>query len=342
MNPFRQEPYLWLHVAGLAVLPLWALGVWLGVAAGEPWLPYGVEETLLVLLGIAPWLWVQWRRPFNPFAILVVSLPPAVLTTEQRQWLQLLKRPQNRIVAVLAVLPMVWLLGQCYQLAPLASSVTPIPNHGLGLLVAAIAFSGANLFIQVALSMVGLLLLTSEAQLAAAAPYDPKQIDSDFFRFGFKQRQILPPVVRQPSSAPQPETTDTDAVMDANDETSELVADESSFKSTDVNLGVGVTNEQNADNKGEEVDSEISKSALGNIKPVQSEHESSSEIVDIQTTTEVEMIDRSNSPDSDVETMTDVSQPTVEGVVGEFDTNESKPEIEPTQLEAEIDENKTG
>ncbi|MEM8641866.1 MAG: low-complexity tail membrane protein [Cyanobacteria bacterium P01_G01_bin.54] len=210
----RQDPYLWLHIAGLAVLPLWGLVLWLGVAAGEPWFPYGVEEALLVVLGAAPWLWVQWQRPFNPFSVLAIALTPNCLTPEQRQWLQVLKGPRTRIVAVLAVLPAVWWLGQCYRLAPLAISVTPIPNHGLGLLVAAIAFSGANLFLQVSLSMVGLLLLTSEQQFAAAKPYAVDRIGSDFFRFGPQLPQILPPlkpiappVTVEPES-PEPETVE--------------------------------------------------------------------------------------------------------------------------------------
>ncbi|MGB0562355.1 MAG: low-complexity tail membrane protein [Spirulinaceae cyanobacterium] len=202
MRTYRQDPYLWLHLAGLAVLPLWGLALWLGVAAGESWLPYGVEEAILVVLGVAPWLWVQWQRPFNPFSVLLVSLPPQRLTPAQCQWLQLLKSTRTRIVAVLAVLPAVWWLGQCYQLAPLATAVTPIPNHGLGLLVAAIAFSGANLFLQVSLSMVGLLLLTSEQRFAATEPYAVDRIGRDFFRFGPQLPRILPPIA--PSDSPLP------------------------------------------------------------------------------------------------------------------------------------------
>lgn len=216
MSTFRQEPYLWLHIAGLAAIPLWGLGVWLGIAAGEPIASYRLEETALVAIGVAPWLWMQWRRPFNPFSLLAVSLPPNVLTDDQRRWLTLLKSRKTQVVALLAILPMVWLLGECYRLAPLAVGATPISNHVLGFGVAAIAFLGANLFMQVSLSMVGLLLLTSEAKFAETMPYDVTQINGDFFRFGLQMRQILPPVARpavDPSSEIKSLVQDSEVVV---------------------------------------------------------------------------------------------------------------------------------
>lgn len=246
MSTFRQEPYLWLHIAGLTVIPLWGLGIWLGIAAGEPIASYRLEETVLVLVGVAPWLWMQWRRPFNPFSLLAVSLPPNVLTADQRRWLTLLKSRKTQIFALFAVLPMIWLLGECYKFAPLATGATPIPNHVLGFGVAAIAFLGANLFMQVSLSMVGLLLLTSETRFTATTPYEVTAINADFFRFGLQMRQILPPVAAPTTrpgletvAVPESESVITDTVvLDSIEptESTEAIAPELASEAQDIEV----------------------------------------------------------------------------------------------------------
>lgn len=345
MRPYRQEPYLWLHVVGLAALPLWALGIWLGVAAGQPWLPYGVEETLLVLLGATPWLWMQWQRPFNPFAVLVVSLLPTVLTTEQRQWLRLLKGTKTRIVAVLALLPMIWLLGQCYQLAPLASAVTPIPNHGLGLLVAAITFSGANLFMQVAMSMVVLLLLTSEAQFAAALPYEPERISTDFFRFGLQWRQILPTIERPPSPEPEiipepePETVPEPAIAEPEmadelePEASEPVTDEcaeSTPEATDIPPEAPQPEEDAIEQQeiGREPDAIESESEVSELIPeddssAQPDDEPSPEAAALSPEAIVEVLDEPDFPELKVEGSIEPPPPAIEVVAVESDADDS-------------------
>lgn len=346
MRPYRQEPYLWLHVVGLAALPLWALGIWLGVAAGQPWLPYGVEETLLVLLGVAPWLWMQWQRPFNPFAVLVVSLLPTVLTTEQRQWLRLLKSTKTRIVAVLALLPMIWLLGQCYQLAPLASSVTPIPNHGLGLLVAAIAFSGANLFMQVALSMVALLLLTSEAQFAAASPYEPERIGVDFFRFGLQWRQILPTIERppipepeivpepEPESMPEPAIAEPGAAEPITDEFAEPVSAAEDVPPEAPQAAENTIAQQDVvDSEPEtiEPESEISEPLPEAVESVQPDHESSPEVTALNPEADVEVVDEPEFPELKVEGSIEPPPPAIEVVAVESDADDSDSDIKSTQ-----------
>ena len=36
MRSFRSEPFLWIHLAGIAVAPLGLLVVWLALAIGDP------------------------------------------------------------------------------------------------------------------------------------------------------------------------------------------------------------------------------------------------------------------------------------------------------------------
>lgn len=203
MTSFRLDPYLWLHLAGLAAVPLWLFVAWLGIAAGYPIAPTLVEIILLVSVGIVPILWMQWQRPFSPFCLLLLSLQPSQLSLEQRKILQRLQGNRTRILAGLGVVPMIWVIGQLYTLAPLAQGATPIPNHFLGLGVAAIALLAANLFWQVPLSVVG-ILLTGQSQFDATEPYPVAEISPAFTSPGFPVQTLLPvvPSAKPPVSAP--------------------------------------------------------------------------------------------------------------------------------------------
>ncbi|NJO53182.1 MAG: hypothetical protein HC840_31510, partial [Leptolyngbyaceae cyanobacterium RM2_2_4] len=61
----------------------------------------------------------------------------------------------------------------------------------------AIAFLGCNLFLQVPLSVVR-VLLAGEAELAAIDPYLPEQIGRDFTVLGLRVKQILPAIAPPP------------------------------------------------------------------------------------------------------------------------------------------------
>lgn len=193
MRSFWSEPFLWIHLAGLASLPLWLAVCWLGLAVGDPLLPVGLEMFLVVIAGIVPVLWMQLVRPFNIFSILVVALKPEQLTTQQRQILSLFQRPLNKVLALLAPFFLVWVLWQIYIAAPIAALITPFsPEWRLaGLLLTAVAFYGANLFLQVPVSVLG-VLLTSESTFSAIAPYPVEKIRQDFTIPGLEVNKILP------------------------------------------------------------------------------------------------------------------------------------------------------
>ncbi|MDB9315201.1 low-complexity tail membrane protein [Spirulina sp. CS-785/01] len=210
---FRLDPYLWLHLAGLAVLPIWLLLVWLGIAAGSPLISYSFETVILVIVGLLPILWMQWTRPFEIYSFLLVAVQPKELTTTQRKILSLFKSWKLRVLSIPTALFMVWVLWQLYQWAPLAATATPISPrwHILGLGVAAIAFLLSNLFIQVPVSVLS-VLLTPTSQFNNTDPYDPQQISQDFTLVGFPIGQFLPtlPETEQPPAkqeeTPEPPT----------------------------------------------------------------------------------------------------------------------------------------
>jgi hypothetical protein len=202
-------------------VPLWLFVAWLGIAAGYPIAPTLLEIILLVSVGIVPILVMQWKRPFSPFGLLLFSLQPSQLSLAQRKMLQRLQSNRTHFLTGLGVIPMIWIIGQLYTLAPLAQRATPIPNHVVGLGVAAIALLAANLSWQVPLSVVG-VLLTRPSQFDATEPYPVAAISAAFTSPGFPVQKILPvvssasPAVAPPpapgSTAPEPEASETDAI----------------------------------------------------------------------------------------------------------------------------------
>ncbi|MEW5855821.1 MAG: low-complexity tail membrane protein [Cyanobacteriota bacterium] len=201
MRSFWLEPFLWIHLAGLATVPIWLELCWLGLAVGDPVLPVWLELFLVATVGIAPVLWMQLSRPFNIFSILAVALKPSQLTLNQRRLLSQFKSPANQLVAVLAAGFMLWVLWLIYQAAPLAATVTPLPPEWrfAGLLVAALAFLASNLFLQIPLS-VARVLLTNEAAFSATQPCSAEEIPQQFTIPGLQVNQILPPEISETSA----------------------------------------------------------------------------------------------------------------------------------------------
>ncbi|MGF1566725.1 MAG: low-complexity tail membrane protein [Nodosilinea sp.] len=201
MAIFRYDPYLWVHLAGVAAVPLWLAVTLLGLAVGHPTLPT-LEIALLVLIGVAPVLAMQLRQPFCIFSLGLLALKPTALDADQRRMLTLFRQWQVRLVALLVPLPLVWLLLQLYPLAVVVADVTPFSDLGRvgGLGVAAGGVLMANLFLQVPVS-VALVMATSERRFQATTPYPAERIRRDFTLVGLPIRAILP-VIKAPVSGP--------------------------------------------------------------------------------------------------------------------------------------------
>lgn len=187
---FRSEPFLWIHLAGIALFPATLECVWLGLAIGKP-LPFTVLEFIsLAALGIVPVLWMQLVRPFDIFSIAIVSLKPEYLTDPQRQILSKFRSRQHRWLSALAAVLMLFILWLLFHLSPLAIGVASwFPQWRLlGLAIAAVAFLASNLFFQVPISVLNVLL--GQSQLSDR-PYPVENIERDFTVPGFKVDKIL-------------------------------------------------------------------------------------------------------------------------------------------------------
>jgi hypothetical protein len=195
MRAFWSDPYLWIHASGLVAVPICLILCLLGLAIGDPILPIGLELGLVALAGIAPVAWMQWKKPFYIFSLVAVAIKPEKLTDDQCRMLTLFKTRTSPVLIGLGSGLLVLLLRQIYFVAPIASNVVPFLGwRGLGLLVAAIGFLASNLFLQVPLSVVQVLLV-SDAQFGAAEPYALAQISQNFSIFGLRVNQIVPPLM---------------------------------------------------------------------------------------------------------------------------------------------------
>ena len=192
MSSFRNEPFLWIHLSGIAVAPIALLIVWLSLAIATPITPYWLELIILGIIGIIPILLMQWQKPFEIFSLLVVSLRPEVLTLEQRKILSLFKRPKQQFLALLTALLMAGKLYGIYYFAPLAA--LPVVNFPqvrlLALLVAAIAFLVANLFVQVPVSVLG-ILFTQNKVYEETSPINIEDIPKNLTVPGLRVRKIF-------------------------------------------------------------------------------------------------------------------------------------------------------
>jgi hypothetical protein len=192
MSSFRNEPFLWIHLSGIAVAPIALLIVWLSLAIATPITPYWLELIILGIIGIIPILLMQWQKPFEIFSLLVVSLRPEVLTLEQRKILSLFKRPKQQFLALLTALLMAGKLYGIYYFAPLAA--LPVVNFPqvrlLALLVAAIAFFVANLFVQVPVSVLG-ILFTQNKIYEETTPINIEDIPKNLTVPGLRVRKIF-------------------------------------------------------------------------------------------------------------------------------------------------------
>ncbi|MCF2970806.1 low-complexity tail membrane protein [Synechococcus sp. Nb3U1] len=191
MRKHWQEPFLWIHAAGILVFPLWIGLTVIGLATGDPLFPVGVEQALVAVAGIVPIFVMQWRKPFNIFSLLVVSIAPDDLTPEQRRILAAFLSPEQKILTVLAAILMLEVCERLYDFAPLFAPLTP--SHGTriaGLVMAALGFWGANLFLQIPVSVARVLLL-SEPELAQIEPIPTHQIESQFSVVGSQRTQLL-------------------------------------------------------------------------------------------------------------------------------------------------------
>lgn len=225
----KRDPYLWVHLAGLAALPLCAELCLLGLAAGDPLLPGGWDWLLVGLLGTAPIVAMQWLRPFYPFSVLLVSLRADRLNETQQRILQRWAGWETKAIALIASLLVLWALQRLDQLSPLAAEIAPLDQRAIGLLVVWLGALLGSLLLTVALVSLW-VLLTPQTAFSAIEPFPVGNVPSSFLRLSVRLTKVLPDLenapVAAPAKVPEPESATPPETTNAPQEEAAAIAPE--------------------------------------------------------------------------------------------------------------------
>ena len=191
VKSLRSEPFLWIHLTGIVMFPICLEISMMALSIGDSY-PVALELFLLIAIGILPILLMQWLRPFYIFSILFLSLRPEALSDDQKIILSLFKTFKQKLLSAIALIVMLLSLWLLYRLSPLATGVVNfLPQWRiLGLGTAILAFLASNLFLQVPLNVL-LVLVTKQSKLDRVEPYPLEKITQAFTIPGIKVNQIL-------------------------------------------------------------------------------------------------------------------------------------------------------
>lgn len=193
MRKSWSEPFLWLHAAAIALVPIGFAIAQLGLAAGDPWIWPPLELAVVAALGLGPVAWLQGLRPIYPFSTAISHLPPRQLNRSRRRllralfgsaWLRLTQ--QQWLTALLSLL-LLLVLVRMYWSAPLWSALAFVHLGWLtrpaGVLAACIGLAIAALGLHVHAAAVR-LLATSDRDLKAIEPMSKTEIEQSFLLLG--------------------------------------------------------------------------------------------------------------------------------------------------------------
>ena len=194
MFKVQQNRYLWVHLVGLAAVPLLLDICLAGLASAGPasHLPsaFGFQFWLVALVGIVPSAWMQIQRPFYIYSLPPLAVKPSALSEDDRRCLTVLKSWQIKALAGLTAGFSLWLLVRLYDKLP---QVLPVMDPKAGFVSAIAAFFFACLFLQISVSVVRSLLIGQDT-LKRVKPVESSEISSSFLILGIRIKKIFPAV----------------------------------------------------------------------------------------------------------------------------------------------------
>ena len=192
MFKVQQNRYLWVHLVGLAAVPLLLDICLAGLASASPAFNYpsafGLQFWAVALFGIVPTAWMQIQRPFYIYSLPPLALKPSVLSEEDRRGLTVLTSWQIKALSGVTALFLIWLLTQVYARL---SQVSPIMGSTAGLVSAIASFFFICLFLQISVSVVRSLLIGQDT-LQRVKPFEASEVSTNFLMLGLRVRKIFP------------------------------------------------------------------------------------------------------------------------------------------------------
>ena len=200
MFKVQQNRYLWVHLVGLAAVPLLLDICLAGLASAGSALAFKAQFWMVALIGIVPSAWMQIQKPFYIYSLPPLAVKPASLSEDERRCLTVLKSWQIKALAGVTAGFLLWLLVQLYGRLP---QVSPVMEPGVGLVSAIAAFFFACLFLQISVSVVRSLLIGRNT-LKRVKPFEEDKIAASFLIPGLRINKIFPTQLVTPE-VPVPE-----------------------------------------------------------------------------------------------------------------------------------------
>jgi hypothetical protein len=203
----RSESVLWLQLLGLGVMPLEALLLLLLLAGSDPGPWPALERLLCWAIGSLVPAYLLWRRPADPFSLLLLQVPQRGRSRLQLQLSALQATPLLQAGLLLGCLASLALLWWVDVHAAVATALSPLGGSSrlLALLEAAVILALLLWQWQQLLQALWLLRCPPE-RLAATAPMGLETLNNQRLLLGIP---LLLPSPLQPSTPP-PSPTRTD------------------------------------------------------------------------------------------------------------------------------------
>ncbi len=199
----RSESLLWLQLLGLGVMPLEALVLLLLLAGSDPGPWPGLERLLCWAIGSLVPAYLLWRRPADPFSLLLLQVPQRGRSRLQLQLSALQVHPLLQVGLLLGCLASLALLWWVDSHAALATDLSPLMGSSrlLALLLAAAILAALLWQWQQVLQAIWLLRMPP-ARLVAAAPMGLDSLNSQRLLLGIPLLLPNPLEVAPSPSAP--------------------------------------------------------------------------------------------------------------------------------------------
>ncbi len=199
----RREPLIWLQLLGAVALPLELLLLLLLLAGADPGPVPGLERLLVWAIGGLATAILLWKRPADPFSLLLVRAPIRARSTAQRSLAAgplLLPRLAAAAGAALLLPALWWLDAHAAMAGPMA--LVPDANRLVGLLLSVPLLAVMVWQIQQLVQAIA-LLLASPSALAGIAPLTAEQLEDQRLCLGLPLLLLDPLVaaVAEPSTA---------------------------------------------------------------------------------------------------------------------------------------------
>lgn len=193
----RREPLIWLQLLGAAALPLELLLLLLLLAGADPGPVPALERLLVWAIGTLVPVLVLWKRPADPFSLLLVQTPLRARSNAQRTLAAaplLVPRLSVAVTAILLLPGLWWIDGGAALAGPIA--LLPEANRLVDLLLTLPVLAVIVWQVQ-QLTQAAMLLLGDPEAFAGLTPLTTEQLETLRLSIG------LPLLLPQPLSVPE-------------------------------------------------------------------------------------------------------------------------------------------